>query len=94
MRPASLQETIANNVKYYRFKKGYSQAGLAVALGCSRQWVSQTERGVRLLNTGHIELLAEKLGVGVGDLLVWHDLVQETEKGAQRVSVRLIRTIV
>lgn len=94
MQPASLQETIANNVRYYRFKKGYSQTGLAVVLGCSRQWVSLVETGGRLLNTEHIELLAEKLGVKVGDLLVWHDLGREIEKGNQRISVRLIRTIV
>ena len=94
MGPANLQETIANNVRYYRIEKGYSQAGFAAVIGRSRQWVSHVETGVRRLNTEHIELLAEKLGVKVNDLLVWHDLGQEFEKGAQRISVRLIRTIV
>ena len=94
MQPASLQETLARNVKFFRLERGYSQTSLAVAIGCSRQWVSNVETGERLLNTEHIEMLAEKLDVEVADLLVWHDLQREVKKGRQDISVRLIRTIV
>lgn len=94
MQPVSLQETLARNIKYFRLERGYSQTGLASAIGCSRQWVSNVETGERLLNTGHIEMLAKTLDVEVEDLLVWHDLQREVRKGKQEISVRLIRTIV
>lgn len=60
---------IAQNMRVFRRKKGWSQAKVAECLGCSRKRVNRAERGIIDLALGEFELIATALGVETCRLL-------------------------
>jgi len=63
------ESSLGERVAFLRRRRGLSQVELASRLGRSESWVSQVERGVRLVDRlSVLERLAEQLGVTVGEL--------------------------
>lgn len=58
----------AKNIKYYRMCKGMKGSELARLIGVSRQSISAYEKGIQF-PIGHIEKIAEVLGVTPSDLV-------------------------
>ena len=58
-----LKKTFGKNVRYYRFKKKYTQAKLAELLDVSTNYVSRMERGQHSASFDVIEELSKILDV-------------------------------
>lgn len=66
----------ARKIKFYRLAKGMTASELARKIGVTRQSISAYEKGIQF-PIGHIEKIAEVLGVTTTDLVeigesVWH----------------------
>ena len=58
-----LRFIFGKNLKYYRFKKKYTQEKLAELIDVSPNYISQLEAGLHSADFGVIEKLAEKLDI-------------------------------
>ena len=58
-----LKKTFGKNVRYYRFKKKYTQAKLAELLDVSTNYISRVERGQHSASFDVIEELSKILDV-------------------------------
>lgn len=67
-----LRETLANNIKTFRKKKGLSQEELAEQCGLHRTYIGSVERLERNVTLSTLEVLSETLGVTVPELLTQH----------------------
>lgn len=65
----SLRSTLAENVRAYRKRHGYSQEELANQCGLHRTYIGSIEREERNVTLSTLEVLAKTLGVGVSQLL-------------------------
>ncbi len=59
----------ARNLRQARRLKDLSQEALALQAGLSRTYVSEVERGMRNVSIDNMGLLADALGIALGDLL-------------------------
>lgn len=66
---ASPRLVFARNLRRARRLQDLSQEALALQAGLSRTYVSEVERGMRNISIDNMGLLAEALGVPLGDLL-------------------------
>lgn len=64
-----MSDMICSRLRELRRKNGYTQSGLAKALGVSQSKVSNWEAGIRKPNFDTLERIAKILGVTVGYLL-------------------------
>jgi transcriptional regulator with XRE-family HTH domain len=67
---ASPRLVFARNLRQARRLKDLSQEALALQAGLSRTYVSEVERGMRNISIDNMGLLADALGIALGDLLV------------------------
>jgi transcriptional regulator with XRE-family HTH domain len=67
---ASPRLVFARNLRQARRLKDLSQEALALQAGLSRTYVSEVERGIRNISIDNMGLLADALGIALGDLLV------------------------
>lgn len=58
-----LRQILAQNIRFLRHQKGWSQECLALESGLHRTFVAHVERGVRNISIDNIGKLAEALGV-------------------------------
>lgn len=91
MRTGSLRLVLARNIRYYRWKKKFTQEMLASRLGRSRQWVCAAENGKVALNSDQLECLGRVLEVHMGDLL-GSDGSEEENVPKEEDQVRIFRT--
>lgn len=64
-----LRETLAENIKTFRKKRGLSQEELAGICGLHRTYIGSIERLERNVTLSTLEVLSETLGVTVPELL-------------------------
>lgn len=67
--PPSLRTTLAENVRAFRKKHGYSQEMLADLCELHRTYIGSVEREERNASLSTLEILASTLGVSVPELL-------------------------
>lgn len=65
-----LRSTLAENVRAYRKRHGYSQEELADRCGLHRTYIGSVEREERNVTLSTLEVLAKALGVSVAQLLI------------------------
>lgn len=59
----SLKELLAYNIKYYRYKSGYSQEQLAELCGLSSRYLTDIERGKHCPTIDKIEIISNVLNI-------------------------------
>ena len=69
MAVGDLQKAVGAYLRRYRQERSLSQEAFAELLGVHRTYMGGIERGERNLTLQNIERLAEKLGVGVMEML-------------------------
>lgn len=69
MAEGDLQRVVGQNLRAYRQERGLSQEAFAEVVGVHRTYMGGLERGERNLTLRSVERLAERLGVGVAELL-------------------------
>ncbi len=69
----NLKEIVGINLKYYRYKSGYSQEKFYANLGLNHKYCAEIERGEINLTADTIHDLAKKLGVDVNDLILYNE---------------------
>lgn len=67
--PAAFTVAVAEELRAQMARKRVTGRELARRLHVSAQWISQRTRAAVPLNTSEIELIADALGISVGDLL-------------------------
>ncbi|GKS78729.1 hypothetical protein wHma_07360 [Wolbachia pipientis] len=65
----SIRYQIAQKVRSWRLKRGYTQKGLAGKIGVTYQIVLQYEKGTRKISIEKIYAIAEALSIGIVDLI-------------------------
>ncbi len=65
----SIKYKIAQNVKSWRLKRGYTQKDLAGKIGVTYQIVLQYEKGIRKISIEKLYAIAEILSIGIVDLI-------------------------
>ena len=64
------RKILANNIRYFRLKKNWSQEDFADELGTTPTYISNLENAKRNMRVDYIGHIADTLGVQVDDLFV------------------------
>jgi transcriptional regulator with XRE-family HTH domain len=81
MNGQDIKATLGKNIKFLRFRKSYSQSGLAEKADISITFLSNIERGIKFPQPGIIARLAAALEIEVYELFKT-DLIPEDEKNS------------
>lgn len=68
-----LDNTVGNNIRYFRRKNGMTQKDLATKLYITRQALSTYEIGERIPNIYLLSKMGDIFGITVDDFLKYHD---------------------
>ena len=71
---------LANNIKYYRLKKGLSQEELAELLETTPVYLSSLENAKRNIRLDYIEHIANTLEVNIKDLFIEREIVEKKKR--------------
>ena len=74
------KKILANNIKYYRLKKGLSQEELAEILGTTPVYLSSLENAKRNIRLDYIEHIANTLEVNIKDLFIEREIVEKKKR--------------
>lgn len=83
----STRKLLANNIKYFRLKKGLSQEELAELLETTPVYLSSLENAKRNIRLDYIEHIAEILEVSVKDLFTERKII-ENKKRPRRKKIK------
>jgi transcriptional regulator with XRE-family HTH domain len=91
---ANIREVLANNIKKYRHKNGFSQDKLAESSGISSQYLATIETCRKFPTPEVLERLAEALGIETHQLFTLAPTPQnELEKLRQDIIEEVVRAI-
>ncbi len=76
----STRKLLANNIKYYRLKKGLSQEDLAELLETTPVYLSSLENAKRNIRLDYIEHIAETLEVNIKDLFIEREIIEKKKR--------------
>ncbi len=85
--PEILQR-LARNVRYFRFKRGWTQAELAKACGFKPNYIGGVERGKINITLANLETLTNGLGISAYDMLDKHTIEREMRVYSTRIASR------
>ena len=71
---------LANNIKYYKLKKGLSQEDLAELLETTPVYLSSLENAKRNIRLDYIEHIANTLEVNIKDLFIEREIVEKKKR--------------
>lgn len=74
------RKILANNIVYYRLKKGLSQEELAELLETTPVYLSSLENAKRNIRLDYIEHIANILEVNVKDLFIERETVEKKKR--------------
>lgn len=69
------RKILANNITYFRLKKGWSQEDFAEALGTTSTYVSNLENAKRNARIDYIGHIADTLGISLEQLFIERPIV-------------------
>jgi len=75
-----IKAILGKNIKFYRFRRHYSQADLAEKANISITFLSNIERGIKFPKPDILSQIAESLEINVYELLKT-DILPENSKG-------------
>lgn len=76
----STRKLLANNIKYYRLKKGLSQEDLAELLETTPVYLSSLENAKRNIRLDYIEHIANTLEVNIKDLFIEREIIEKKKR--------------
>ena len=74
------RKLLANNIKYYRLKRGLSQEEHAEFLGATPVYLSSLENAKRNIRLDYIEHIANTLEVNIKDLFIEREIVEKKKR--------------
>lgn len=74
------RKLLANNIKYYRLKRGLSQEEHAEFLGTTPVYLSSLENAKRNIRLDYIEHIANTLEVNIKDLFIEREIVEKKKR--------------
>lgn len=74
------RKLLANNIKYYRLKRGLSQEELAEFLGTTPVYLSSLENAKRNIRIDYVEHIANTLEVNIKDLFIEREIVEKKKR--------------
>ena len=74
------RKILANNIKYYRLKKGLSQEELVELLGTTPVYLSSLENAKRNIRLDYIEHIANILEINIKDLFIERETVEKKKR--------------
>lgn len=74
------RKLLANNIKYYRLKRGLSQEEHAEFLGTTPVYLSSLENAKRNIRLDYIEHIAETLEVNIKDLFIEREIIEKKKR--------------
>ena len=74
------RKILANNIKYYRLKKGLSQEELVELLGTTPVYLSSLENAKRNIRLYYIEHIANTIEVNIKDLFIEREIVEKKKR--------------
>ncbi len=81
------RKLLANNIKYYRLKKGLSQEELAELLETTPVYLSSLENAKRNIRIDYVEHIANTLEVNIKDLFTEREKI-ENKKRPRRKKIK------
>jgi transcriptional regulator with XRE-family HTH domain len=89
----AIKATLGKNIKFLRFRKGYSQADLAEKADISIVFLSNIERGVKFPKPEVMSRITEALGVEVFELFKAGLVPEDKKEFISRLSEDIHRNI-
>ena len=83
--------TLPNRIREHRQAKGWAQDRLAAEVGCSKNQISDLERGNRGLTVQWMKVISSALGLRAGDLLCSSDNPFHPQDDDERLLLRRFR---
>ena len=74
------RKILANNIKYYRLKKGLSQEELAELLETTPVYLSSLENAKRNIRLDYIEHIANILEVNIKELFTEREIIEKKKR--------------
>lgn len=74
------RKILANNIKYYRLKKGLSQEELAELLETTPVYLSSLENAKRNIRLDYIEHIANTLEVNIKELFIEREIIEKKKR--------------
>ena len=74
------RKLLANNIKYYRLKRGLSQEEHAELLETTPVYLSSLENAKRNIRLDYIEHIANTLEVNIKDLFIEREIVEKKKR--------------
>ena len=90
---ASIREVLANNIKEYRRKRGFSQDKLAELTGISSQYLATIETCRKFPTPEVLDRLAEALEIETHELFIFSSPKGELEKLRQDIIGEVVNAI-
>ncbi|MDR0302196.1 MAG: helix-turn-helix domain-containing protein [Treponema sp.] len=90
---ANIREVLANNIKEYRRKNGFSQDKLAELAGISSQYLATVETCRKFPTPEVLERIAEALSVETHELFTFASPQDELEKLRQDIIGEVVKAI-
>ncbi len=70
---------MGSNIRAARLSKGWIQSDLALKFGCSRQYLSQLERGKKGISVAKLAILAKLLEIDAKEFFSRNSLIDSQE---------------
>ncbi len=83
----STRKILANNIKYYRLKKGLSQEELAELLETTTVYLSSLENAKRNIRIDYVEHIAKTLEVSVKDLFTEREIILNKKRAKKKKKI-------
>ena len=83
----STRKVLANNIKYYRLKKGLSQEELAELLETTPVYLSSLENAKRNIRIDYVEHIAKTLEVSVKDLFTEREIILNKKRAKKKKKI-------
>jgi transcriptional regulator with XRE-family HTH domain len=90
---SNIREVLANNIKEYRRKCGFSQDKLAESAGISSQYLATVETCRKFPTPEVLDRLAESLGIETHELFTFASPQNEMEKQKLDIKEEVVRAI-
>ena len=88
-----IKAIFGKNVKFLRYRKGYSQADLAEKIDISITFLSNIERGIKYPQPDMLSKIANALGVDVNELFVVEPISCKDNKRFAHFSEDIIENV-
>jgi transcriptional regulator with XRE-family HTH domain len=88
-----IKDTVGTNIKFFRFRRQYSQADLAEKADISITFISNIERGLKFPKPDILSRIAQSLGVEVYELFQTDIVPNDSKELINRLSEDISKNV-